>query len=389
MAGNSPQIDWYLARDGNQHGPLTEAEMRKFVELGYLRPTDLVWRSGFPDWRPAAAVFPSAGRAQQASVHPRPAATPRQIAAQTERAAARNGARAVADRYDTRTEYAPRRRVGRRIIAPLLLLIAIGGAGWVGWQYRDQISNLTLFKDLTSWSANSFPSTSERYKTSPFVAAGETAEIIDASLQRTALWALLKQDFPDWYQERLKEIERLRGEKRDDAVVGKAMAEAVVALRRKNGNSAYAAPPEALKRIATSFLDTLNELSGADDVCFGFVAQGETYAAGRTTLTTQQLEPLHRQIAAVFAAISEGRKAPRAVERGRKEDYDALTTALSGRGWSDEDLQTFSDQRLLAKASPKQVCRLVRDWIAAQVELKNDEVQTRLLTDSLRPLISG
>ena len=50
---------WYLARDGKQHGPLTHLEMTKLVELGHLRPTDLVWRPGFTDWRPAPTIFTS------------------------------------------------------------------------------------------------------------------------------------------------------------------------------------------------------------------------------------------------------------------------------------------------------------------------------------------
>ncbi len=52
------KIEWYLARDGQQHGPLTEAELNKFIELGHLRPTDLLWRAGFADWRVASDVFP-------------------------------------------------------------------------------------------------------------------------------------------------------------------------------------------------------------------------------------------------------------------------------------------------------------------------------------------
>jgi hypothetical protein len=48
---------WYLARDGKQHGPLSNVEMTKLVELGHLRATDLIWRPGFSDWRPAPTVF--------------------------------------------------------------------------------------------------------------------------------------------------------------------------------------------------------------------------------------------------------------------------------------------------------------------------------------------
>ncbi|MBO0766629.1 MAG: DUF4339 domain-containing protein, partial [Hyphomicrobiaceae bacterium] len=49
---------WYLARGGQQFGPISEAEMAKLVELGHLKSTDLLWRDGFPDWRPAMLVFP-------------------------------------------------------------------------------------------------------------------------------------------------------------------------------------------------------------------------------------------------------------------------------------------------------------------------------------------
>ena len=57
MNQEKPVIHWYLARHGQQYGPLTDTEMKKFNELGHLLTTDLVWRKGFPDWQPAGAVF--------------------------------------------------------------------------------------------------------------------------------------------------------------------------------------------------------------------------------------------------------------------------------------------------------------------------------------------
>lgn len=50
--------EWFLARDGQQHGPISAAEMSKIIELGYLLPNDLVWRQGFSEWQPAASAFP-------------------------------------------------------------------------------------------------------------------------------------------------------------------------------------------------------------------------------------------------------------------------------------------------------------------------------------------
>ena len=58
MSGSNAKIEWYLARDGQQHGPLSDPELRKFIELGHLNATDLVWRAGFPEWRTASEVFP-------------------------------------------------------------------------------------------------------------------------------------------------------------------------------------------------------------------------------------------------------------------------------------------------------------------------------------------
>ncbi|NJO55454.1 MAG: DUF4339 domain-containing protein, partial [Rhodospirillales bacterium] len=56
---------WYVARDGNKPGRISEAEIRAIAAHGYFRPSDLVWRPGFTEWRPALTVFapvPQTGR---------------------------------------------------------------------------------------------------------------------------------------------------------------------------------------------------------------------------------------------------------------------------------------------------------------------------------------
>jgi GYF domain 2 len=65
LAGISPEepIEWYLARDGQQYGPLSDAELRKFRELGHLMPSDFVWRKGFANSIPADTVFDLAKKA--------------------------------------------------------------------------------------------------------------------------------------------------------------------------------------------------------------------------------------------------------------------------------------------------------------------------------------
>ena len=57
MTGTETEIQWYIAREGKQYGPLNDAELRMFIAGGHLRPTDLVWRPGMADWRQASSVF--------------------------------------------------------------------------------------------------------------------------------------------------------------------------------------------------------------------------------------------------------------------------------------------------------------------------------------------
>ncbi|MFV0297455.1 MAG: GYF domain-containing protein, partial [Hyphomicrobiaceae bacterium] len=76
MSGSSTEDNWYIAREGQQHGPISDAEMRLFVDNGHLKPGDLVWRPGFADWRPAASVFQSSSApAPQQQAAPQPAAS--------------------------------------------------------------------------------------------------------------------------------------------------------------------------------------------------------------------------------------------------------------------------------------------------------------------------
>jgi hypothetical protein len=41
---------WYVARDGQAHGPLTEVEFAEFLRRGHLRPSDYIWHDGLHDW---------------------------------------------------------------------------------------------------------------------------------------------------------------------------------------------------------------------------------------------------------------------------------------------------------------------------------------------------
>ncbi len=55
--------EWYYSHGGQQHGPISEAEIRALIEQGQLQRGDLVWRAGMDNWHPAGEVpelFPAA-----------------------------------------------------------------------------------------------------------------------------------------------------------------------------------------------------------------------------------------------------------------------------------------------------------------------------------------
>jgi uncharacterized RDD family membrane protein YckC len=47
---------WYYARNGQRLGPIEETELQRLAETGQLSGTDLVWKPGLPEWRPAGQM---------------------------------------------------------------------------------------------------------------------------------------------------------------------------------------------------------------------------------------------------------------------------------------------------------------------------------------------
>ena len=61
---------WYLTRDGKQHGPFSDADLANFAALGQLQASDLVWREGLSSWRAALTIFPEPVRAPARALPP-------------------------------------------------------------------------------------------------------------------------------------------------------------------------------------------------------------------------------------------------------------------------------------------------------------------------------
>jgi hypothetical protein len=55
--------EWYYSQGGEQHGPISEGEIRHLIQQEQLRRSDLVWCAGMDNWRAAGEIpelFPAA-----------------------------------------------------------------------------------------------------------------------------------------------------------------------------------------------------------------------------------------------------------------------------------------------------------------------------------------
>lgn len=443
MSGNPPAIEWYIAREGAQHGPISDVELRKFLELGHLRPTDLVWCARFTEWQTGLQAFPESFQPKPAP--PPPVAPPPAIAAPpavaapapvTAEGAGRTepmlsatgsaqptGAAAVRpaqlsapmahefapaqlerdpqtslnspafDEEERDEEPMPRRGrgwIGMATAAFAVLLIA-GGLGWFVWQNRTLVSGASAVGTVLT-SAVTGSSSAEYFRAAPYVAAGDSKFAIDASLQNIAVWRYLKREFGEWYQEIVAEVEKMRLQKQDERYITEYYVNVLVTLRRRNALAALQSSPEHLRGMATAFVTNLKQLGSRDGAtCYAFITHGEASPFMiELSKTPAFAETLQKQMIAVFTGVVDARAGRKIHANTRRTDYDALTEDLTRhRGWSQQDLATFSDPQKLSTTLPDKVCTLVQDWFSSQLAMKDPEVQTRLLAESLKPLVGG
>ncbi len=50
-------MQWYYSKNATQLGPVPLDELRAKLASGEVLGTDLVWREGMLDWRPASTMF--------------------------------------------------------------------------------------------------------------------------------------------------------------------------------------------------------------------------------------------------------------------------------------------------------------------------------------------
>lgn len=395
MTGQQPDIQWYIARDGKQHGPLSDVEMRTFVAQGHLKPTDLIWRPGFADWRPAPAVFsfqapeppaprPGATRPMGPGVRTGPPGGERSF--EPERIRVAKGDRSQPSR-------------AARLAGLGLIAVLLAGGGWFFFWHRSAPDNGPL-ETVEAPKTEQPPASSSPTQTAaqtpapPPVSQADVeqgAQALDAKFQQTPMWSVVKREFPDWYSEQLKEAATLSAQKQPSIAISKHLAEALVSLRRQHAQEALSASTDKLKVVASAFLDNLKSLSKRGvGACFGFISQGETAPVVLELMQSpDQGASVQAQVAAIFEAIADGRKTPTQHEKAGKPDYEVLVQELSKLGWKENDLKVFSNPQALSHERPERVCQMVQDWFTAHLAVADKATQERLLVETLKPVVSG
>ena len=210
---------------------------------------------------------------------------------------------------------------------------------------------------------------------------------LEQILSGSLLWTVLRMEFPDWYQMRLQEAAADTDLKPERSKITKHFLPDLKALRLEESANALQAPSE-FKQIAAVYswnLQLLSEHSAA--ACHDGIMRGED-TIFLSLLLDHEGAPYETLMGMIFRAASVGRKVPNDVGKPRATDYDQLKKVLRSFGWKQSDFNTFSDSNQFAKASPEKACQLVTEWYRAHLALDDKPVQSRLLKESLTPLIA-
>lgn len=442
MTAQSNEAQWYIARDGKQHGPLTDVEMRTFVGHSYLRPTDLLWRAGMTDWQPAPTVFPAAfqappqapapqqpapaaqapqhqapglGQSTTAGRTPQKSGFPQGAAGQQQAGQPQGGARTGYEDDNYEEEPARPSRLRQALMA-LVLIGLIGGGAFAIVSYKDDLLRIVSGPPKKPAAAETPPAPAPEPQSNaapagePQAEPAQTAETqpeigeelppdpamiegsaLDARLQKIPVWTILKKEYPDWYISSIAAADKLTTENKPQLDISAQLVQGLVNLRRQKAPNALAASPEKLRNVASTFLENLRALQAQSvGACYGFISKGEMSPGIIEMMQTpESATSLNAQLAAIFEAAAEGAKSPFKHEAAVKADYDVLIAELNKLGWKEEDLQVFSNPRLLAKREPAQVCKMVQDWFSAHLAVPDQAAQDRLLFETLKPVVSG
>jgi hypothetical protein len=277
-------------------------------------------------------------------------------------------------------------------VAVFVIVAALVGAGWYAYSNRATLTAYVALFASSSPSATVLDIADRKsLEAPPFEGLRGSPEVVDAKMQSTALWRVIKREFPDWYGQRLNEVVSLARENKDDAAIAQHVARKLVELRRQQLGNGLSATLPRIKTVVVAYHENLTRLRRQSAAtCYGFISQGEEHPAIVAMLRgSEHTAHLQAQMTAVFEAIAEGRKQPRVYPRPTPAHHEMLAGSLRKMGWTQEDMALFADERALSRAAPEKVCQVVHDWFSAQLSLTDPEAQTRLLVDSVRPIFAG
>ncbi len=534
MSVTEAEIQWFIARDGKQHGPVSDVEMRKLVELGHLRSSDLLWRLGFPDWRPAPAVFSPPATVTQApppkpdpvpqqelqpqasqfgpaatlsmpaqsqpakpafqsapaqtiaprfepiaapapAVQPAPMATPgfgtgapgpmlssssgpSFSAAANPAAAPMAGPQAGASgslpgslaalRSDAPTTGGrPARQPGgsgqqghhghhhhghhhhgqhghaasaghgskrgapvglddmeprksgalKRVGIAVVLAALLGGGGWFAYKNQDMIKGLLARRAASAGQAEPAAADGGKPAVEAAAAAAATpataisADELDARLQKLTHWSLIRQQFGEWYQARVKEASRLSTTNKTEMEVAAYLAQGLVELRRSHADKALAASNASLEAMATAFSANVGKLGQeSTNACMAFILKGEASPPVVEIIENPaKNSEINAHFAAIFSAVGEGTKSPVQHNDPTEGDYQLLVAQLTKLGWAPGDLQLFADPRGPSKTSPDRYCKMMHEFFTAHLAVEDPAARDRLLYRTLKLVVAG
>ena len=219
----------------------------------------------------------------------------------------------------------------------------------------------------------------------------EAAAALDARLQKTPHWSLIRQEFSGWYQERLKEASRLTANNKPAPDVSAYLTQGLVDLRRANADKALAASSATLKGMASAFLANVGRLSQeSTDACMAFILKGEASPPVVQIIDNPEKNAeINAHFQAIFSAVGEGTRTPHTHAEPSEADYQLLVAQLTKLGWSQADLQLFADPKGPMKTSADRYCKMMHEFFAAHLAVEDAPAQERLLYRTLKLVVAG
>jgi hypothetical protein len=401
---------FFVSRGGQQHGPITEDEFRKLVELGHLKADDLVWSEGAADWMPAASFL---GRGTtSAAIPPGPSVA--------------QGAQGAPPKVDEQTPARKSRINGSTVFWALIIIVIVGVAlaepGSLPYRFAGAINGAifgaiggalgALLQYLIKKKLTAAPVTiaavfgfivGQAAESSINFVGGEfyaqkvrpavTQELMGQKLDSVPLYQALKRADPEAYSGLRSEVAKRVANGASAGDIENYTETYTASFRRKNAGAALAASPNGLATLVQTLVDIVDYLHARDEnLCGEYVLQA--FASERIRTLAREADfaaLLQRQATTVFDAIAEGLRHTRtygplteADIQLTEADIQLAIQGLQKRGWSDQMRAALAEPSQLRALPPGLVCRIQREWLATLASLP-EPTRTRWYREILGP----